>query len=89
MKKRSIRYLRTAAKSENGMKKVGRSKPRKGPDDLEVIPVEKVTNMRSMTKLSDGKMKNKILEEEHSDSDADESVDNEEKMEKKVGIVGK
>lgn len=50
MKKRSIRFLRTAAKSDHGLKKVGRSRPRAGPDELVDMPLEKITSMKSLTK---------------------------------------
>lgn len=88
MKKRSIRYLRTAAKSDNGMKKVGRSKPRKGPDDLEEMHVEKITSMRSMTTVGKKKGSNKVLEEEDSEGGEEMELDGHQEV-KKVGAIGK
>lgn len=92
MKKKSIRYLRAATKSENGMKKMGRSKPRKGPDDLVEMPVEKITTMRSMTTSGDSKRKNRVLEEEDEGTeDGEFEMDDGEKprTERKVGVIGK
>ena len=92
MKKRSVRYLRAAAKSDNGKKKMGRSKPRKCPDDLVEMPVEKVTSMRSMTK-SDARSKGKAMELENEEDFEDELTSEAEEgdgeTEKKVGVIGK
>lgn len=89
MKKRSVRYLRAASKSDNGMKKMGRSKPRKGPDELVEMPVEKVTSMRSMTKV-DSRSKGKAMDLED-DEDFEEELlgEMEEGEDKKVGVIGK
>ena len=74
MKKRNIRFLRQAAKSDNGVKKMGRSKQRKSAEDLVVEPVEKVTSLNSMTtSLDQGALSN----------------DEEDVETQKVGLVGR
>ena len=48
MKKKTVKYLRNAAKAPHGVKKMGRSKPRHDPDELVDMPIEAVTSLKAV-----------------------------------------
>jgi hypothetical protein len=48
LKKRSIKFLRKAAKTGTGLKKMGRKRARKDDDELAEVEVDKVLSMKDL-----------------------------------------
>ena len=91
MKKRTIRHLRGASKSDHGLKKMGRTKPRKGPDELVDLPVEKITSLKRMTRdsMADGNEDEDDMYDNNSEDMEEDDEANTANNQKKVGVIGK
>jgi hypothetical protein len=64
MKKKTVRYLRNAAKAPNGVKKMGRSKPRRDPDELVDMPIEAVTSVKAAVEVPEESSDEEVVGEE-------------------------